>query len=478
MYGDSVDKIVSSNTAVFIYLISNDTDMLEELSKQAGSTHVARKSSKSVSRSVGALKDTTSDDVSYQISVSEERLLPVDKLMSFANGESLTLSTVHRADNTGEAYRPTPIYNTKSTLLPMAWALHLKGHNNSMFKDSLQGVELAVSSSDQDVYKMIPDFQKMYEKQLKKVRLAQKAKEQFMIDNGLEERDLFYMDVDETAESIMRMVNVLYYEAEQKDKVSEIPTYGDEDDLHSSLPMEDIDGDTEGVEVLPVELGESSENNRLYDTLSAEERQTSDNVKNLDTFDIEDSVKDENHRVAKEDQEFVSVVKDNEINRTRFEAQKLDKIYVDNSFSYNMLKDGVVKEALQEAFKEHGVKPEDVSGRYRYQSTGDGGGQFVYNPTGVVAVTQIPVNSAGDNVEEPYVVEDVFIEALLREAQPSSIRPGDAVEGNEFRDIAHLLDPMFEFSRDSKEIRNNFIRIMRSKADEYEREAEKRRQNH
>lgn len=42
VYGESVDKIVSSNTAILMYLISNDTDMLEELSKQAGTKHVTR----------------------------------------------------------------------------------------------------------------------------------------------------------------------------------------------------------------------------------------------------------------------------------------------------------------------------------------------------------------------------------------------------------------------------------------------------
>ncbi|PNN29580.1 hypothetical protein AL503_002030 [Staphylococcus haemolyticus] len=46
VYGESVDKIVSSNTAIFMYLISNDTDMLEELSKQAGTKHVSRATQK------------------------------------------------------------------------------------------------------------------------------------------------------------------------------------------------------------------------------------------------------------------------------------------------------------------------------------------------------------------------------------------------------------------------------------------------
>ena len=99
VYGESVDKIVSSNTAVFIYLISNDMGMLEDLSKQAGNTHVSRASSKNIRKEVGTLYDSVEDDVSYTYSTEQEPLFSVDKLLNFTTGESMVLSSVHRQNN-------------------------------------------------------------------------------------------------------------------------------------------------------------------------------------------------------------------------------------------------------------------------------------------------------------------------------------------------------------------------------------------
>lgn len=209
MYGDSVDKIVSSNTAVLMYLISNDKDMLEDLSKLAGTEHVARVTGKTFSKKHGGVIETIDENVSYNVQENEERLLTVDDLMSFTNGEAMVLTAVSRKGNSGEAIRPNPIYNTEDKLLPMAWALHTKGHNSKMFKTEFSNAEVATSVSDTNVIDDIPDFNRLYEKRLIQASYVNTAKKQYLDQMGLTEDDLALMDSDTVADEIMRRINAV-----------------------------------------------------------------------------------------------------------------------------------------------------------------------------------------------------------------------------------------------------------------------------
>lgn len=219
VYGESVDKIVSSNTAVFIYLISNDMGMLEDLSKQAGNTHVSRASSKNIRKEVGTLYDSVEDDVSYTYSTEQEPLFSVDKLLNFTTGESMVLSSVHRQNNSGEAVRPNPIFNTDEMIMPMAYALHSKGHTNKMFSTSVGNAEVATSSSGQDVYQTIPDFTAMYEKRVKQARLSKQMRDAYQKENNFSDQDMIRQDVNIVSESIMRMINATLHEEEAKEKM-------------------------------------------------------------------------------------------------------------------------------------------------------------------------------------------------------------------------------------------------------------------
>lgn len=209
VYGDSVDKIVSSNTAVLMYLISNDKDMLEDLSKLAGTEHVARVTGKTFSKKHGGVIETIDENVSYNVQENEERLLTVDDLMSFTNGEAMVLTAVSRKGNSGEAIRPNPIYNTEDKLLPMAWALHTKGHNSKMFKTEFSNAEVATSVSDTNVIDDIPDFNRLYEKRLIQASYVNTAKKQYLDQMGLTEDDLALMDSDTVADEIMRRINAV-----------------------------------------------------------------------------------------------------------------------------------------------------------------------------------------------------------------------------------------------------------------------------
>lgn len=207
VYGDSVDKIVQSNTAVFMYLISNDTDMLDMLSKQAGTTHKARPTQKTYSENKTDFINSMEDNVQTNISIEEEPLFPINDLLSFTKGESMVLSARHDTDNSGEKVRPNPIHNTKGSMIPMAYALHKNGHNNPKFKKALQNVEVATSSTDRDVYQDIPDFDEMYKKREKQAMLTPTAREKYKELNNFNDSDLLKRDVDDVSRNIMRIIN-------------------------------------------------------------------------------------------------------------------------------------------------------------------------------------------------------------------------------------------------------------------------------
>lgn len=207
VYGDSADKIIQSNTAVFMYLISNDTDMLDMLSKQAGTTHKARPTQKSYSENKTDFINSMEENVQTNIAIEEEPLFPINELLSFTKGESMVISARHDTDNSGEKVRPNPIHNTKGSMIPMAYALHKNGHNHPKFKKALQNVEIATSSTDRDVYQDVPDFEEMYKKREQQALLTPTAKENYQDVNKLSDTDILKRDVDDVSRDIMRIIN-------------------------------------------------------------------------------------------------------------------------------------------------------------------------------------------------------------------------------------------------------------------------------
>lgn len=191
-----------------MYLISNDMDMLEDLSKLAGTTHVSRVTGKTFSKKHGAV-EVIDENVSYNVQENEERLFTVDDLMSFTNGEAMVLTAVSRAGNSGEAVRPNPIHNTKDRLLPMAWALHEDGHNSKKFKTEFNNAEVATSVTNNNVIDDIPDFNRLYEKRIKQASYVKLATDQYREQIGVSEDELVLMDSDTVADEIMRRINAI-----------------------------------------------------------------------------------------------------------------------------------------------------------------------------------------------------------------------------------------------------------------------------
>lgn len=395
VYGESVDKIVSSNTAVFIYLISNDTDMLEDLSKQAGSTHTSRTLSKNVTKKVGTMWDTLDDNVSYNYTTQEERLFTIDKLLSLTNGEAMVLSSVHRADNSGEAVRPNPIYNTDKTIMPMAYALHSKGHNHDFFKTAVANAEVATSSSGQDVYQTIPDFNQMYEKREKQARLTQKMLEAYKKQHNLSDQDLIRRDVNTVSESIMRLINATLNEEKEIKETNENMSEAEQLDLFE----------------------EAEEKNEALDD---DERQIlHDNEFNVNQ--VYKEVKDS--KVQDKDKIYQDDIKKSKEKSDREEQYKHQPIYLDNMVSFNDLRNNArIYELLEQSMDDAVKHEDDINENRPYKLEYVNNTQVIrHTRTKEVLFEYYRSDEENGAVNESWVTLDAFKRLVLNTAQQSSI---------------------------------------------------------
>ncbi|EHT3670503.1 TraM recognition domain-containing protein [Staphylococcus pseudintermedius] len=427
VYGESVDKIVSSNTAIFMYLISNDTEMLEELSKQAGTKHVTRARQKNVSQSVGNMVDTVDDSVGYVYQTEEEPLFTVNELMSFTNGESMVLSTVHRKDNSGGSVRPFPIHNTKETLVPMAYALHQGGHNSPAYKRSLQNVEVATSSIDRDVYKEIPNFSKIYERRAKQTLRVAAMKQAYMEDNQLTEDDLINIDSDEIADGIMRMVNAHIDQEELEDK--------------ESINQEHMT---------------DKERQRIKELLGD---------KKYDIAAIQNQV-DEDKRIHQET-----------IKESRAEAEVKHKsnnelIFLNGTLSLNHLRQtGNIQRLLGQSIYEAKINPNKInSDLFKYYVENENGTQYkkIYHIASNIVAAEFDINpdNQSTNNVEAWHVSETFLEHIVSTATKKHINTSDNPL-EEVKANAHVVDELFEMDNNGF-VKQRFIDLFNEEAQEAE----------
>lgn len=431
VYGDSVDKIVQSNTAVFVYLISNDSDMLEELSKQAGTTHVARAKQKTISKDLDDVVDQMDSNVGYQVTTEEEPLFSVNQLMSFTNGENMVLSSVHRKDNSGESVRPNPIHNTRETLMPMAYALHKHGHNSKHFKRELQNVEIATSSTDRDVYREIPNFTKMYEKRLLQATLTNNMIENYKEENKLTDEDLINRDVDEVSESIMRLIN---YQVDQ-------------------LSQQEEEND-------------SKENTNKEDHLSNQDKSIlSKQQKALDNFDLSSPIAE----VSKKEQQYQT-----DINQAKQEQEKIarkedETIFVDNTLSINHLKQSnMVQSALGKALDDAKLTNSKMN-QEQYQMTSKNGVKRISHikTNTVIAELKIDIDNTQD-FESNWLVTEEFIRLAIETAQQKHINTQNNDVDQEKENQEHnkeLVNYLFKIDKNDV-IKHNFIEYFNKEVNE------------
>lgn len=187
-------------------MLSNEPEMLETLSKQAGVTHVSRANSKSVNRHHDFFGQRTTPDTSLTIQTSEEPLFSVNKLSRFTLGEAL-VTTVERSNNSGEATRPMPIYDTRETVMPMAWRLHKNGSNNSQFKHALANVKTISTTRGLNPSANIPDFDEIYNHRLNQAMVTAKIRHDYMDVHGYKDQDMRMLNKEVLSEELMRQIN-------------------------------------------------------------------------------------------------------------------------------------------------------------------------------------------------------------------------------------------------------------------------------
>lgn len=411
VYGDSVDKIVQSNTAVFMYLISNDTTMLEELSKQAGTTHTVRAQNKSVNEERGVIMDVVDNAVSTQYGVEEEPIFSINELMSFTTGESMVLSTRHDKDNSGQKVRPNPIHNTKSTLIPMAYKLHKDGHNSPLFKTSLQNAEVATSSNDRDVYQDIPNFSYMYKKRLSQATMNVVMTKKFMEKHEVDEDDLDRMDEEEVSESIMRMISIKLSNDSEKEQVKQYQT-------------------------------------------DSESEMLSDEVK-YENYDVTNA----SHEIKKEDRMYQSSIKQARVVAVEKDKFENDKLFINKTISIRDLKQrSFVQEILGAAIFKAKLKPNKInSSMYSFESE-LGIKRIVENKTSCIIAEFNPELIAKGESEATWFVTDEFMDLISEKINKSDITTEDeSITFNKNIDIASV-DQYFDIDNEGK-VKDMFIEL-------------------
>lgn len=116
LYSEDVENIIRANSANTIFLKSNDKELIDELVRMSGTTHEARRKSKSVGQKKGDLITTAESVINLQIENTETTALKSNDFLMLAGpspGNAVTMIS-------GEM----PILSKDATIIPMAAGLH------------------------------------------------------------------------------------------------------------------------------------------------------------------------------------------------------------------------------------------------------------------------------------------------------------------------------------------------------------------
>lgn len=116
LYSAEVKEIIKANSANTIFLKSNDKELIDELVRMSGTTHEARRKSKSVGQKKGDIITTAESVINVQIESTERTAITANDLM-FLAGPSPGNAAIMIS---GEM----PIMCKDATIIPMAAGLH------------------------------------------------------------------------------------------------------------------------------------------------------------------------------------------------------------------------------------------------------------------------------------------------------------------------------------------------------------------
>lgn len=200
VYGDSVDKILESNTANIVYLSSPDITMLEHLSKLSGIQHRAYNTGRTVHindahqhRVLAGVKP----DVELSAHSEAEPVISVSQMLNIPKANSITFG------------RGNPIWATNQTALPYAYALHAKRLCEPGMEDTQNraySAAMVPSISHTDEFSKIgniPDFFEMVRKLVKYAQNSHQIIALYQQRAGLTEEEMLRKRTDAMADNIM-----------------------------------------------------------------------------------------------------------------------------------------------------------------------------------------------------------------------------------------------------------------------------------
>ncbi|EJQ35430.1 hypothetical protein IEE_05539 [Bacillus cereus BAG5X1-1] len=109
---DKQAKEIKQNCQNHIYIMSTDEDTIEEFSKRAGNKTIIGKSSNESHLEI---------DNKVTKSADQQRIISIDRVRQFIEGETLVIRALHRQDNNRKKVRPFPLFNTLEMTMPYRW---------------------------------------------------------------------------------------------------------------------------------------------------------------------------------------------------------------------------------------------------------------------------------------------------------------------------------------------------------------------
>ncbi|PWX46991.1 type IV secretory system conjugative DNA transfer family protein, partial [Clostridium perfringens] len=171
LYGED-DKTIIGNCGNIIYILTNDTETAEEISKSLGEMTIVTES-----RS-GEVLDTTKNRTE---SVDSRRLLMPDELKAFREGEMVVIRVIKRQDLNRNRIVPHPIFNRDETAIKYRWEYLDKDFDNSkVFKR----VKIKSKHRNLNLNDLIIDFEETEEKY--RIRLNDEVMRYVLTQAGVE----------------------------------------------------------------------------------------------------------------------------------------------------------------------------------------------------------------------------------------------------------------------------------------------------
>lgn len=236
---DKQEDIVRGNTANIVFLKSNDTNMLEQLSKSSGTTHRVYNQSQSFQEDNQNLTNIArvQSSVSTTRQAEQEQLLTINDFTYLPERNSIVM----------QAGMP-PIWNHNETILPMSYALLGDTIVNPGHPYTMQTLPSLSTAAEFDVGHNQPNFFDMFHKRLSQALVATDALDRFKHNYGYTDDDMTRLDIDQASTEIMSIVRSMA--AARQDQQFDVGTLDADDISDNDEFLEEAEAQAEALDDL------------------------------------------------------------------------------------------------------------------------------------------------------------------------------------------------------------------------------------